>query len=78
MSPNSDIAKASADLGSKWETMEVAVKPYPSCRYSHAALDGIAELRAAAGVPAGEEWAGVTDVTIGIPAAGMILVGEYK
>ena len=40
MSPAADVAKASAGLGSRWETMEVAVKPYPSCRYSHAALDG--------------------------------------
>jgi len=69
MSPAADVAKASAGLGSRWETMEVAVKPYPSCRYSHAALDGIAQLRSAAGVEVGEEWSGVTDVRIGLPAA---------
>ena len=76
MSPCADVPKASAGLGTQWETMEVAVKPYPSCRYSHAAMDGIAELRAAAGVPAGEEWGGVQSVQIGLPAAGMILVAE--
>jgi|EP01043_Picozoa_sp_COSAG02_P038861 2-methylcitrate dehydratase PrpD len=69
MSPAADVTKASSDLGNAWETMQVAVKPYPSCRYSHAALDGIAQLRSAAGLEVGEKWRGVTDVRIGLPAA---------
>lgn len=69
MSPAADVAKASFGLGSTWETMKIAVKPYPSCRYSHAALDGIAHLRGAAGLEVGEEWVGVTGVQIGLPAA---------
>lgn len=71
MSPAADIAKANSGLGTVWETMEIAVKPYPSCRYSHAALDGIAQLRSAAGLEIGEEWTGVTGVRIGLPAAVM-------
>ena len=29
-----DPAKASAGLGEVWETLEIAVKPYPSCRWA--------------------------------------------
>jgi 2-methylcitrate dehydratase PrpD len=43
--PNPDPAKASAGIGELWETMEIAVKPYPSCRYGHAAIDGLIALR---------------------------------
>ena len=43
--PNSDEAKATDRLGSHWETLRLAVKPYPSCRYSHAAMDGLVALR---------------------------------
>jgi 2-methylcitrate dehydratase PrpD len=39
--------RAIESLGEKWETLELAVKPYPSCRYSHAPLDGLIALRQA-------------------------------
>ena len=42
--PNPDPARAIANLGDEWETLSLAVKPYPSCRYSHAALDGVIAL----------------------------------
>mgnify|MGYP003313757644 CR=1 FL=1 len=42
--PNSDHAKATERLGAHWETLGLAVKPYPSCRYSHAAMDGLIAL----------------------------------
>ena len=35
-SPQPEPERAVENLGEKWETMELAVKPYPSCRYSHA------------------------------------------
>ncbi len=31
--PNPDPARAIANLGDEWETLSLAVKPYPSCRY---------------------------------------------
>ena len=31
--------KAVAELGKTYETMKIGVKPYPSCRYTHAAID---------------------------------------
>ena len=40
-----DITKALEGLGTKYETLNLGVKPYPSCRYSHAAIDGIIEFR---------------------------------
>ena len=43
--PNPDLGKAAENLGKVWETMNIAVKPYPSCRYSHAAIDGIIDLK---------------------------------
>jgi 2-methylcitrate dehydratase PrpD len=42
--PNADPAKAISELKRHWETMAIAVKPYPSCRYSHAPLDAIRQL----------------------------------
>ncbi|MCC7274098.1 MAG: MmgE/PrpD family protein [Alphaproteobacteria bacterium] len=33
-------------LGEAWETMAIAVKPYPACRAMHSAVDGVIALRA--------------------------------
>jgi 2-methylcitrate dehydratase PrpD len=38
-------AAATAGLGKVWETMKVGVKPYPSCRYTHAALDAMIAIK---------------------------------
>lgn len=37
--------KAVAGLGRVYETMNIGVKPYPSCRYTHAAIDALIALR---------------------------------
>jgi 2-methylcitrate dehydratase PrpD len=37
--------KAVAGLGRVYETMKIGVKPYPSCRYTHAAIDALIALR---------------------------------
>ncbi|NQW11185.1 MAG: MmgE/PrpD family protein [Alphaproteobacteria bacterium] len=70
--PNADPAKATAGLGQHWETLRIAVKPYPSCRYSHAAMDAVAQLRAANDLTGGE----VTAIRIGLPKTGMGLVAD--
>lgn len=36
--------RATEGLGKSWKTMTLGVKPYPSCRYSHAAIDGILDI----------------------------------
>ena len=43
-SSNADRQTSTAGLGEVWETMTLGVKPYPSCRYSHAAIDGILDI----------------------------------
>lgn len=40
-----DVNKATNGLGEEFETLNLGVKPYPSCRYSHAAIDGLIELK---------------------------------
>src|SRR5437762_2862368 len=40
-SDNAHRDKAVAGLGETYETMKIGVKPYPSCRYTHAALDAL-------------------------------------
>ena len=42
--PDPDPALAVKGLGDYWETLEIGVKPYPSCRFSHAAIDGIVDI----------------------------------
>lgn len=43
-SSNANFDLATKQLGEAWETMAIAIKPYPSCRYSHAPMDGIRNL----------------------------------
>ena len=59
-------------LGGQWETLNVAVKPYPCCRYAHAALDCLIALRAEHGLAADD----VRSVEIGLHRNGLVLVGE--
>ena len=70
--PAADAAKVVAGLGSRWETMKIAVKPYPSCRYSHAPLDGILALAREHGIKADE----VEEVAIGLSEPGWKLIGD--
>ncbi len=70
--PDADPAKAIAGLGEVWETMAIAVKPYPSCRYSHAALDALIDLRAANDIQADE----INSVRIGLPETGWKIIGD--
>jgi 2-methylcitrate dehydratase PrpD len=70
--PNPQPHLAIAGLGEHWETLSLAVKPYPSCRYSHAALDAILALRAEHGIDAND----VTAVQIGLPEMGWKIIGE--
>ncbi len=66
-----DPARAIRDLGTGWETLEIALKPYPSCRYTHAALDGLLALRAEMHL----QPADITALTIGLHPNGITLTG---
>ncbi len=69
--PSPDPARAIQGLGTDWDVMNTAVKPYPSCRYGHAAIDAALALRAELGLQPHEIERG----TIGLPHAGMTLIG---
>ncbi|MDP2779709.1 MmgE/PrpD family protein [Devosia sp.] len=44
--PNlSDASLTVADLGTRWETERVSIKPYPCCHFAHGAVDCAIELR---------------------------------
>lgn len=70
--PAADAAKVVEGLGRHWETLKIAVKPYPSCRYSHAPLDGILALARSHGIKAEE----VEEVAVGVSEPGWKLIGD--
>ena len=43
--PPSNLERATADLGGAWETLNVAVKPFPACHFVHAFADAAIALR---------------------------------
>jgi 2-methylcitrate dehydratase PrpD len=71
-SPRPVFENAVADLGRVYETMAIAVKPYPACRYSHAAVDALLELRAAHRL----KWEDVEAVEVGLPHTGWKIIGD--
>ncbi len=70
--PEPEIEKAVEGLGEVWETLAIGVKPYPSCRYSHAALDALIDLRVAHGIRA----EAIEAVEIGLPRTGWNIIGD--
>jgi 2-methylcitrate dehydratase PrpD len=71
-SDGAHIERATAGLGRDWKTLKVAVKPYPACRYTHAALDAIIALRAEHGFKASD----IRAVEIGLHRNGLVLTAE--
>ncbi len=65
------IERATAGLGQVWETLRIGVKPYPACRYTHAAVDGILQLKQQHGWTPDE----VTAIRVGLHRNGVTLVG---
>lgn len=71
-SPSPDPEEVTAGLGDRFETLEIGVKPYPSCRYGHAALDALIGLRAAHGL----DYADIESVEVGLSSTARILIGD--
>lgn len=67
-----DASKALTGLGKKFETLNLGVKPYPSCRYSHAAMGALAEVRSKHQITHEE----VKSVEVGLPHTGWRIIGE--
>jgi len=40
-----DLGRQVEDLGERWETLNIAFKPYPACHYIHACLEAVEALR---------------------------------
>jgi 2-methylcitrate dehydratase PrpD len=53
-------------------TRPARCRTYPSCRYGHAGIDAALALRAANDIKPAE----IASVTLGLPRAGMMLIGE--
>lgn len=66
---NPRLEAATADLGEVWETMGIAVKPYPCCRFAHAALDGIAAIM----TDRAFDWPSIAGIEIGLSRKGLDL-----
>lgn len=64
--------KAVAGLGAVYETMKIGVKPYPSCRYTHAALDAIIAMRREHNLTPDQ----ISKVEIGLHRNGITLTGD--
>jgi 2-methylcitrate dehydratase PrpD len=70
--PDADPTEVIAGLGEAYETMNIAVKPYPSCRYGHAAIDALIAIRAANDV----DYRAVEAIEVGLPRTGWNLIGD--
>ena len=71
-SDQADPGKAVAGLGAVWETMKIGMKPYPSCRYTHAPLDGLIAIARDENLTADA----IANVTIGLHRNGITLTGD--
>src|SRR5262249_23663106 len=69
--PGSDVNSIVLDLEPPGEVLQVGLKPYPCCRYSHAAIDGVMALMSQHGLAAED----IESLELAIPAAGYQLVG---
>jgi 2-methylcitrate dehydratase PrpD len=61
-SNNPEVGRATRALGSEWETLNVAVKPFPACHFVHAFADAAIALR-----QSGVDPAQVASVTALVP-----------
>lgn len=71
-SDGASAAVAVEGLGTRHETLLIGLKPYPSCRYTHAALDGLLALRAEHGLAPSD----IEQVRIGLHRNGIKLTAD--
>jgi 2-methylcitrate dehydratase PrpD len=71
-SDHADATKATAGLGAIYETMKIGVKPYPSCRYTHAAIDALIAMRREHNLTPER----IAKVEIGLHRNGITLTGD--
>jgi 2-methylcitrate dehydratase PrpD len=71
-SQGSNAALAVDDLADGWKTLQVAIKPYPGCRFTHAAIDALIALRQQHGLRPED----VALIRCLLPRKGLLMVGE--
>jgi 2-methylcitrate dehydratase PrpD len=67
-----DMAPLLASLGTRWETLQISVKPYPCCHYVHAYVDAALRIRREHGIEAGS----VADIECLVPQGEVPIVCE--
>jgi 2-methylcitrate dehydratase PrpD len=67
-----DLESQLADLGERWETPNIAFKPYPACHYIHASLDAARQLVADEPIAPDQ----IEEIVALTPQAGVSLVLE--
>ena len=71
-SSSGNPSRATSELGDRWDTMSLGVKPYPSCRYSHAAIDAIIDLTREHSLSECMN----PHIHVGLPSRGFGVIGE--
>jgi 2-methylcitrate dehydratase PrpD len=68
-----DIASITVDLGERWETTRIGIKPYPACQLMHVTLDAVAAAVTGHDVPA----RGIAEIAVDVhPDSVAIVCGE--
>lgn len=67
-----DYAALTADLGSRWETPEMAIKPYPTCHFTHGAIESALKIRETHGI----DPAGIARIRAFVPGPTLGIVAE--
>lgn len=67
-----DPQKATQGLGSEFEVMNTAIKPYPCCRYNHSVIDAVAALAREHALKPED----VTQIEVRLNPVGMSIVAE--
>lgn len=57
-----DLSLATAGLKTKWELLDTAIKPFPTCHFTHAAIDAALLLREEI-----EDLAAIKSITVKVP-----------
>ena len=70
--PQHGLDRQLADLGARWETPNIAFKPYPVCHFSHASIDAVRSLVEENGLRADD----VSAVVATVPADAVAFVLE--
>jgi 2-methylcitrate dehydratase PrpD len=69
-----DSAVLREGLGERWHLVDLAYKPYPSCRMNHCAIDAALNLRAQPGF----DWTKVSELRVHTNVQGNQAVGQHR